>query len=46
MLIRLHKKADLLEMKVNGTKHRKVCADESSDLGKNGGIVQSFGHIV
>ena len=37
VLIRLHKKADLREMKVNVMKDRKLCADEISfDLGKNG----------
>ena len=39
VLIRLHKKADLQEMKVNNmndTPCRKVCADENKvDLGKN-----------
>ena len=29
VLIRLHKKADLLETKVNCTKDRKVCADKN-----------------
>ena len=29
VLIRLHKKADLPEMKVNCTKDRKVCVDEN-----------------
>ena len=29
VLIRLHKKADLLEMKVNGTKNGKVHADKN-----------------
>ena len=38
VLIRLNKKADLPETKVNCTKHRKVRKDEnlSFDLGKNG----------
>ena len=35
-LIRLHKKADLLEIKVNSTKDRKVMQTKISfDLGKN-----------
>ena len=29
VLIRLHKKADLLEAKVHGIKGRKVCADKN-----------------
>ena len=37
VLIRINMKADLLEIKFNGTKYRKVHADEINfDLGKNG----------
>ena len=39
VLIRLHKKADLLEMKVNGMKDRKVHVDK--DKQKNGGHTPS-----
>ena len=38
-LIRLHKKADLLEMKVNGMKDRKVHVDKEKQ--KNGGHTPS-----
>ena len=37
VLIRLHKKADLLEMKVKSIKHKKARVDENKlDLGRNG----------
>ena len=36
VLIRLHKKTDLLDMKVNYRKDRKACVDKNSfDPGKN-----------
>ena len=43
VLIRPHKKADLLEMRVNGMKNRKACVDENQlfDLVKNEGHIPS-----
>ena len=50
VLIRLHKKADLLEIKVNFTKGRKVHADEISfELGKMDTIclvIQGVGRLL
>ena len=46
VLVRLHKKTDLLEMKVNGMKDRKVCADKIYDLEKNGGHIQAVGWLL